>query len=117
MRHGIVPRTRWGFHPTDRIAGDVFNTYMTTLQHRPHRAAGEAAFSIPSILALIAAIASFMVSPGYQLLLSIAAAVLGLIGVVVALLPGVRGGIISFFSLVIGAIGAIVAIIRLIASL
>jgi hypothetical protein len=89
---------------------------MTTIQ-RQHNRAGDAAFSIPSILAIIAAVGSFMVSPGYQLLLSIAAAVLGLIGVVVSLLPGVRGGIISLFSLVVGSIGALIAIIRLLASL
>lgn len=87
---------------------------MTTIQHTT-RPAG-AAFSIPSILALIAALASFVVSPGYQLLLSVTAAVLGAIGCVMALLPGVRGGIISMLSLVIGALGLLIAIVRLIAS-
>lgn len=117
MPRGSIPQSTVRFHPTVLAPSRGFNTGMTTIQHRPTRAAGGAAFSIPSILAIIAAIASFMVSPGLQLLLSIAAAVLGLIGVIVALMPNVRGGIISLFSLVVGAIGAIVAIIRLIASL
>jgi hypothetical protein len=114
---GFIPHAALRFRPTVPFLERCFNENMTTLQHRPTRAAGNAAFSIPSILAIIAAIASFVVSPGYQLLLSIAAAVLGFIGVIVALMPGVRGGIISFISLVIGAIGAIIAIIRLVASL
>lgn len=74
-------------------------------------------FSAPSILAFIAALASFAVSPGYQLLLCIAALVLGAIGVIASLLPSVRGGIMSLFSLVVGGLGAIVAIVRLLASL
>lgn len=92
-----------------------FNAGMTTIQHAPR--SGEAAFSIPSVLAFIAAIASFAVSPGFQLILSIVAAVLGVVGVLLSLMPGVRGGIISILSLLAGGLGFIIAIIRLIASL
>ncbi len=89
---------------------------MTTIQTQPHRAQS-ASFSIPSIVAVICAVASFGVGPGAALLLSLAAAILGIIGVVVSLLPNVRGGLISVLSLIMGSIGVIVAIIRLIASL
>lgn len=88
---------------------------MTTLQH-PHRT-HEASFSIPSILAIVAAIGSFAVTPGYALLLCIVAALLGTFGIVLALMPGIRGGFISMLSLLMGAAGGLVALVRLIASL
>ena len=74
-------------------------------------------FSIPSILAILAAIGSFMVHTGTMtLLLAVAALVLGAIGVVVALLPGKRGGIVSFLSIGMGAIAVIVALVRFFAN-
>lgn len=74
-------------------------------------------FSLPSILAICAAIGSFVVDTGTMtLLLAIAALVLGAIGVVVALLPGKRGGIISFLSIGLGAIAVLVALIRFFSS-
>ena len=72
------------------------------------------AFSVVSILAIIAAIGSFMVGPGLGLLLAILAIVLGLVGVVLSLLPSTRGGIISIISILAGAIGIVGAIIRII---
>jgi len=74
-----------------------------------------AAFSLVSILALVAAMWSFSTSsvPG-GLVLAIIAIVLGAIGFVIALLPGIRGGVISFISMGAGAIGIVVALIRLI---
>lgn len=77
--------------------------------------ARKATFSIPSILSIICAIGSFFVdSAGMTLLLAIGAGLFGIIGCIAALLPHVRGGIISFVAIGLGAIGIIVAIIRLI---
>jgi hypothetical protein len=73
-----------------------------------------ASFSIPSILAIVAAIGSFMTGAGWGMLLAIAAIILGGIGVLLSLSPRVRGGVISAFSIVAGAIGIIAAVIKLI---
>ena len=73
-----------------------------------------AAFSIPAILALVAAIGSFMTGWFLGLILAIAAILLGLIGVMLALSPRVRGGMISVASMVAGVIGIIVAVIKLV---
>jgi hypothetical protein len=72
------------------------------------------AFSIVSILAVIAAIGSFMVGPGLALILAIVAIVFGAIGVLLSLLPSTRGGIVSFLSIAAGAIGIVVALIRIV---
>jgi hypothetical protein len=69
-------------------------------------------FSIPSIVALAAAIASFFVAPGLQFILALVAIVFGVIGLLLSFSPSIRGGIISTFSLVVAAIGIVVAIIR-----
>jgi hypothetical protein len=73
-------------------------------------------FSIPSIVALAAAIASFFVAPGLQFILALVAIVFGVIGLILSFSPSIRGGIISTFSLVVAAIGIVVAIIRAIES-
>jgi hypothetical protein len=78
--------------------------------HGPH----EASFSLPSILAIIAAIVSFFVSGGVGFLLAILAIVLGLIGVLLSLSPNVRGGVTSTVSILIGAIGIVVAILKVV---
>jgi hypothetical protein len=88
---------------------------MTTTYTNNRVGAPKATFSIPSILAIISAIASFAVDgAGWALILSIAAGVLGLIGVAAALLPGVRGGFVSIFSIFLGALGVITAIVRIV---
>ncbi|HEX3624100.1 MAG TPA: hypothetical protein VH280_01605 [Verrucomicrobiae bacterium] len=74
-------------------------------QNKPH-------FSIPSIIALGAAIASFFVRPGTGFALAIVAIIFGVIGFFLALSPSVRGGVMSIFSLIIAAVGTIVAIVR-----
>ena len=80
------------------------------------RPAAHPAFSLPSILAIVAAVGSFFAnSAGTALLLGIVAGVLGAIGVVLALLPSKRGGIISILSIVLGAIAVVIAIVRAIA--
>ena len=87
---------------------------MTTVHHNtPVRASAGAAFSIPSIIAAIAAIATFIVDgAGTRLFLAVVAALFGVIGVIIAILPGKRGGLISVAALVIGAIAFIVAIVQ-----
>jgi hypothetical protein len=72
------------------------------------------AFSIPSILAMICAVASFAVGPGKQLTLAILAIILGGIGLLLAMLPQTRGGFASIISILAGAIGIIVAVMRMI---
>lgn len=72
-----------------------------------------AAFSIPSIIAAICAIATFAVDgAGTRLLVAILAAAFGALGVIISILPGKRGGIVSILSIVIGAIAFIVAIVQ-----
>jgi hypothetical protein len=71
------------------------------------------AFSIPSILAIIAAVVSFKAGAVFGVILAIAAIVLGLIGFLLALSPSVRGGIVSLISIVCGVVGIIAAIVKL----
>jgi hypothetical protein len=73
----------------------------------------KAAFSIPSILAVIAAIFSFKAGAALGFILAIAAIVLGVIGFLLALLPSVRGGIVSILGILAGAIGIVAAIIKI----
>jgi len=80
---------------------------MNTLVH-------PATFSIPSILAVICAFASFFVSAGAGLALAVVAIVLGVLGFVVAMLPGVRGGLTSVIAILAGVLGIVVSIIRLV---
>jgi hypothetical protein len=66
-----------------------------------------------SLLAIIAAIASFVVHSGILgLLLAIVAIVLGAIGFFIAFIPRSRGGIISLMAMVLGAFGIIAGVVR-----
>ena len=47
-------------------------------------------------------------------MLAIAAIILGVIGFLIALMPGVRGGVISIVSIVAGSLGIVGAILKLI---
>jgi hypothetical protein len=69
-------------------------------------------FSIPSLLAVAAAIVSFFVGPGLQFIFALIAIVLGVIGLLLSFSPSIRGGIISTLSLIGAAIAIVVAIIR-----
>jgi hypothetical protein len=80
---------------------------METGAAKPH-------FSIPSIIAIGAAIASFYVSPAAGFLLAIVAVVFGVIGFLLSLLPSTRGGLISLLSLVLAAVGIVIAIFKFI---
>lgn len=77
----------------------------TIAQNKPH-------FSIPSIIAIGAAIATFFVRPGTAVALAIVAIVFGVIGFLLALAPSVRGGIMSIFSLIIASVGIVIAIVK-----
>ena len=70
-------------------------------------------FSIPSILAVICAIISFRRGAFGGATFAILAIVLGLIGCLLALAPGKRGGIVSAISIVAGLIGIIAAVFKL----
>ncbi len=78
---------------------------MEYVQNKPH-------FSIPSLIALAAAIASFFVTAGKGFTLAIVAIIFGVIGFLLSLAPSVRGGFVSIFSLIIACIGIVVAIIK-----
>jgi hypothetical protein len=69
-------------------------------------------FSIPSILAIAAAIASLFTGAFWGFMLALIAIVCGIVGCMMAMAPSVRGGVISFISLFLAAIGIILAIIR-----
>ncbi len=74
----------------------------------------KAHFSLPSILAIVCAIAAFFVHAGTGLFLATVAIVAGVLGAVIALLPGVRGGVTSVFSIIAGVAGIVAAIIKLV---
>ena len=78
---------------------------MEAVQNKPH-------FSLPSIIAIGAAIASFFVSAGTGFILAMVAIGFGVIGFLLAMAPSVRGGLLSIFSLIIACIGIVAAIIR-----
>jgi hypothetical protein len=71
-------------------------------------------YSLPSILAIAAAIASFFFGAFLGFVLAIAAIVLGVIGMALAVAPSIRGGIISIISVVAGLLGIIAAPFKLI---
>lgn len=79
-----------------------------TMESRP-------SFSLPSILAIVAAIGSFFTGAALGLVLAILAILFGVIGVVLSLSPRVRGGLVSILSLIAGVIGIVVAAIKAVA--
>lgn len=72
----------------------------------------QASFSLPSILALVAAVGSFFGGALWQFFLALGAIVLGAIGVAVSASPAKRGGLISLASIGIGLFAIVVALIR-----
>lgn len=87
---------------------------MTYNPQYPEYRPTAAHFSLPSIIALAAAIGAFFVSAGWGVFLAIIAIIFGLIGAILAFSPTVRGGIISILAIVLAPIGIIVAIVRLV---
>ncbi|MEP2777440.1 MAG: hypothetical protein ABJQ29_02525 [Luteolibacter sp.] len=72
----------------------------------------KASFSIPSLLAIIAAIISFKVGAFFGLLMAAVAFIFGVLGIVLALAPRTRGGGLSIIAVVLSFIGVIAAIIK-----
>src|SRR5687768_8227056 len=77
--------------------------------------AGAAKFTIPSIIALVAAVLSFMTGAIGGLILALVAIVFGLIGVLLSFSSKRRGGLVSTLSLLAGFLGIIAAVIKAIA--
>ncbi len=72
----------------------------------------KAAFSIPSILALVAAIFSFKVGAFFGFVLAGIAILMGIIGVVLSLSPSKRGGIFSVIGVLGGVVGIVAAVVK-----
>jgi hypothetical protein len=72
-------------------------------------------FSIPSIIALGAAIASFFVGAAAGFILALIAILFGIIGSLLALSPSVRGGMVSVLSITLAGIGILVAVAKALA--
>jgi hypothetical protein len=68
-----------------------------------------ASFSIPSIIAVVAAVASFMTGAIWGLILAFIAILFGVIGVLLSMSPTVRGGVISMVGLFAGLLGIVAA--------
>jgi hypothetical protein len=75
----------------------------------------KAHFSIPSIIAIVAALLSFGTGAFWGFILAVVAIVFGLIGLMLSFSPSVRGGVISIISLLAAAIGIVLAVIKAIA--
>ncbi len=72
----------------------------------------KAAFSIPSIIAIIAVILSFKFGAILGLVMAGVAIVFGLLGILLSMSAAKRGGIISVLGVIGGAVGVIAAIIK-----
>jgi hypothetical protein len=78
---------------------------QTQTQNKPH-------YSIPSIIAIAAAIVSLFVRPGTGLLLAIIAILFGIFGFGLSLHPKIRGGLLSLLSMMLACIGIVLALLR-----
>ena len=72
----------------------------------------KAAFSIPSIIAVIAVILSFKLGAILGMVMAGVAIVFGLLGMLLSMSGAKRGGVISVLGVLGGAIGVIAAIIK-----
>lgn len=73
---------------------------------------GKVSFSIPSLLAIVAAILSFNVGAIFGLLLAAVAFIFGVLGIVLALAPRTRGGGLSILAVVLSFGGVIAALVK-----
>jgi hypothetical protein len=71
-----------------------------------------AKFSAPSIIAIVAAIASFPVGALFGFLLAMVAVIFGAIGIILSLSPRIRGGIISTLAIFAGMLGILAAVVK-----
>jgi hypothetical protein len=72
----------------------------------------KASFSIPSILALVAAFLSFYFGAILGLIFAALAFIFGAVGILLALSPRTRGGGLSILAIILSVIGVIAAIIK-----
>ncbi len=72
----------------------------------------KAAFSIPSIISIIAVILSFKFGAILGLVMAGVAIVFGLLGILLSISSATRGGMISILGVMGGAIGVIAAVIK-----
>lgn len=72
----------------------------------------KASFSITSVLAIIAAILSFQFGAILGLIMAALAFVFGVLGLLLALAPGTRGGGLSIMAVILSFVGVIAAIIK-----
>ena len=75
----------------------------------------QAKFSIPSIIAIICAVASFPTGAILGLVLAAVAVIFGIIGIALAFSEKVRGGIVSTLAVLGGGLGLMAAIIKAVA--
>jgi hypothetical protein len=75
-------------------------------------ATSKASFSVASILAIILAILSFNVGAILGLLLAAGAFLCGVVGLLLALSPDTRGGMLSMLAVMMSLIGVIAAIVK-----
>jgi len=73
---------------------------------------GRAKFSIPSIIAIVAAILSFTTGAFWGFVLAIVAIFFGLIGFFLSFSSRTRGGVVSSFSMLAGFVGVVAAVIK-----
>ena len=73
-----------------------------------------ASYSVPSIIAIISAAASWFVSAGWSIFLAVLALLFGAIGVVMSIHPAKRGGVLSIVAIILGALAMLVSIIAVI---
>ena len=78
---------------------------MDVVQTKPH-------FSIPSLIAIGCAIASYFVGAVGGFILALIAIAFGIVGLFVAMSPSVRGGLISMLALFLAGIAIVVAVIK-----
>jgi membrane protein implicated in regulation of membrane protease activity len=72
----------------------------------------QAKFSIPSVIAIVCAIASFMTGAVLGLVFALAALLFGAIGFVLSLSPKIRGGVVSVLAIFAGMLGILAAVVK-----
>jgi hypothetical protein len=71
-----------------------------------------AKFSIPSIVAIVCAVASFMTGALLGLIFALAALLFGAIGFLLSFSPAVRGGVVSVLAIFAGMLGILAAVVK-----
>jgi hypothetical protein len=104
--HLLKPLPDGGFACLGRFKDAHYPLRMNTVERR------QAKFSIPSIIAIVAAVLSFATGAFLGFVLAMVAIVFGVLGVLLSLSPNIRGGMVSTLSLAAGALGLIAAMIK-----